>query len=284
MADWLEFMIGEAFQGIRRNALMTFAAVSTIAIALFLIGGFGYGYFQAYRYVEDLPNRLDVRVYIKDGLSSEMRGRLEAVVKSEPGIATSKFISKDEAWAAMLKSHPDIPPEIDNPLPDAYNLTFLSVEQADAAAAALDKTSGVDKVLYMKDLAQSLKQAFSIIRTVGYCGLLLLAIGGVITFNSIQLAMVARRREIRIMQLVGASISTIRVPFVLEGLVEGILGGCVGAAGLGLASTGINRYIASFGREMPPFPWLAVGGLVVLGGAMIGFFCSSMAAKMAVRV
>src|ERR1035438_4626132 len=109
----------------------------------------------------------------------------------------------------MRADHPDYPNDLENPLPDAYTVTFKTVETATSGAAKLGDDPAVDKVVYLKELAAALTRGLSVLRYVGYCGLVLLIVGGIIIFNAIELPVVARRREVRIMQLVGASMATI---------------------------------------------------------------------------
>src|SRR5208282_352169 len=109
MSDWLEFVIGEAFLALRRNALFTIAAITTVAMALFLIGGFTYTYYQANRYIHALPTQLEVRVFLKDGMPPGVVTQLGETINGLPGEATSVFTSKDQAWDKMRADHPDYP-------------------------------------------------------------------------------------------------------------------------------------------------------------------------------
>jgi cell division transport system permease protein len=283
LSDWVEFVIGEAFLALRRNMLFTLAAITTVAMALFLIGGFAYTYFQADRYIHALPTQLEVRVFLKDDLDSDATQALGETIRSLKGEATSTFISKEQAWDKMREEHPDYPSDLENPLPDAYTVTFKTVQDANAGAESLANDPSVDKVVYLKELAAQLQQILGLLRYVGYAGLFLLVIGGIIIFNAIQLTVVARRREVRIMQLVGASIATIRIPFIIEGTVHGLLGGAVSAGLMFAANAGINQAVSGLGHTLPPYPWAIVSGAVVLAGAAIGFLCSTIATRALVR-
>src|SRR5579862_3691665 len=156
MSDWLEFVVGEALLALRRNALFTIAAITTVAMALFLIGGFAYTYFQANRYIHALPTQLEVKVFLKDGMTSHVVTDLGEKIRKLAGESTSEFISKDEAWDKMRADHPDYPGDLENPLPDAYTVTFTTVEAATAGAAKLEDDPAVDKVVYLKELAAEL--------------------------------------------------------------------------------------------------------------------------------
>ena len=279
MSDWLEFVVGEAFLALRRNALFTIAAVTTVAMALFLIGGFAYTYFQADKYIHALPTQLEVKVFLKDGVTDDDLRHLSETITKLPGEATSKFVSKQEAWDKMRADHPDYPSDLENPLPDAYSVTFKTVDDANSGAEALGMDQSVDKVVYLKELATELSRGLSVLRYIGYCGLVLLVIGGIIIFNAIQLTVVARRREVRIMQLVGASLATVRIPFILEGTVHGILGGIVAAGFLYGGNTAVSQAVAGMGRTLPPYPLWPVSAILVLAGAAIGLVCSTIATR-----
>ena len=283
MSDWLEFVIGEAFLALRRNTLFTIAAITTVAMALFLIGGFAYTYYQADRYIHALPTQLEVRVFLKDGMLPDVVSQLGETIQGLPGEATSTFVSKDQAWEKMRADHPDYPSDLENPLPDAYTVTFKTVEAANAGAEKLGEDSAVDKVVYLKELAAELQRGLSVLRYVGYCGLVLLIVGGIIIFNAIELTVVARRREVRIMQLVGASLATVRIPFVLEGTIHGLLGGVLAAGFLASANAVVSEAVRGLGRSIPPYPWAPVSLLIVTAGAAIGFICSTIATRAMVR-
>lgn len=276
-------MIGEAFLALRRNTLFTIAAITTVAMALFLIGAFAYTYYQADRYIHALPTQLEVRVFMKDGMPPGVVSQMATTIQELQGESTVTFVSKEAAWDKMRAEHPDYPADLDNPLPDAYTVTFKSVEAATAGAAKLADDPAVDKVVYLKELATELKRGLSVLRYVGYCGFVLLVVGGIIIFNAIELTVVARRREVRIMQLVGASIATIRIPFILEGTIHGVLGGAVAAGFLGGANAVVAESVKGLGRTVPAFPWLPVVALMVGAGAVIGFVCSTIATRAMVR-
>lgn len=283
MSDWLEFVVGEAFLALRRNALFTFAAITTVAMALFLIGGFAYTYYQANKYIHALPTQLEVRVFLKDGMPPGVVDALGDTIRQLPGEASVTFISKEAAWDKMRAEHPDYPSDLENPLPDAYTATFKTVEAATSGAERLGQDPSVDKVVYLKELAAELKRGLSVLRYIGYCGFVLLFVGAIIIFNAIELTVVARRREVRIMQLVGASIATIRIPFVLEGTFHGILGGAVAAGFLAGANAVVGESVKGLGRAIPHYPWVPVSLLMVAAGAAIGFVCSSIATRAMVR-
>jgi cell division transport system permease protein len=283
MFDRIDFILGEAFQALRRNPLLTIAAITTVSVALFLIGAFGYLYYRAETYAKTLPGQLEMRVYVKDGTTTSELDRLTHQLNAYKGIDHVTFLSKESAWQEMRKTHPEIPEDLANPLPDGYALNFKDVQDTLAAETSLKDTPSVERVLYQKDLLNAIKNTLGLLRYVGYFGLLLLGIGGVIIYNAIRLTILARRTEIRVMQLVGASNATVRTPFMLEGLVQGLAGGLVAALLLSLCNVALGRYTHTLGLTLPPFPSTLMLGVLGLMGAALGLLCSTVAIRLPMR-
>lgn len=277
MLDRIDFLVSEALTSLRRNLLMTGAAVTTVAVSLFLIGGFGYLYIRANAYVATLPSQFQMRVYLNDSATEPQIEALSQQLKTSAIVSNVEWISKTKAWQKMLQDHPNIPPEIENPLPNAFNITFKTLDGAQVLAGQLQSNSAVDRVLYQPQLKAAIEQVLGLIRYVGYFGLVLFAIGGVLVYNAIRLTVFARRLEIRVMSLVGASSFTIRTPFMLEGMVQGLLGGLVAVLLLAAANRAIGARVAQIGLRVPAFPVAPLMLWLVLIGGGLGLVCSALA-------
>ena len=121
----------------------------------------------------------------------------------------------------------------------------------------------------------------------GGFGSLLLITAGILIYNAIRLTVLARRREIRIMELVGASHFTIRTPFVIEGMCQGMIGGAIGSILILAAQAALEQQMKTQVNAMatlPPFPlWIAMGILAIMGAAF-GMLCSTLALREPLRL
>jgi cell division transport system permease protein len=279
MLNRIDFTISEAFQALRRNPPLTLAAITTVSVALFLLGAFGYLYFRADGYAKTLPSQLEMRVYAKDGATEDDVSRLGRELNALNGVKQVTFLPKAAAWNSWREAHPEIPGDLANPLPDGYTVTFTGVGAIPEAVKVAEANRTVEKVIYERELAKALSNGLHLLRYVGYFGILLLVIAGVVTYNAIRFTIIARRTEVRIMQLVGASGSTIRTPFVLEGLVQGLLGGLLAALLLQGCDSALSTYLRSLSLSMPSFPVAIMLGILGAAGAVLGVFCSSIAIR-----
>lgn len=285
MLDRIEFLLGEGLSAFKRNGWMTVAAISTAAIALFIIGSLGYVFSELKGYVGQLSGRYTMRAYLKTGATYADITQTAKTIRKIEGIKTVVWIPKERAWEKEQERNPDLTKGIDNPLPDGYKITLSNLDRAATvihdveAIPAIDREAGVQ---YMADELQILTSAMAVIRWIGIpLAALGLIMAGVLVYNAIRLTVIARRREIRIMQLVGASYGTIRVPFLIEGVLQGSFGGSIAGLLMWLAHHMLRTkfYEQTAFDTLPPFPvWQAVALLAALGG-IYGFFCSGVAVR-----
>lgn len=286
MFDRMMFMIGEAMVALRRNGFMTFAAVSTVAVSLFLLGGMLYVVMLGDKAMRQAPNQLDVRVLLKEGVTYPQILATAKVIRAIPGVQTAVHIPRDKAWERFRKQwKPSLTEGVQNPLPDAFKVTVTDLEEIKPVVASLEKVPTVNKVRYESLAVDFLKKIMGVLRWLGtVLGGTLLVTAGVLIFNAIKMTILARRREVRIMSLVGASVWTISFPFLVEGLFQGVAGGTL-AGFLLFAARNVfyNLVTHTFPQMQVSMPALPLANAVaVLGavGGLYGLFCSSLALRM----
>lgn len=287
MLDRIEFLFTEALVALRRNGWMTAAAISTSGIALFLLGGLGYVYWRAAASLSDVSGRFEVRVYLKDGASMATIKETATKIRKIEGVRTVNWIPRDKAWERFKQQNPSITEGLDNPFPDGYKVIVTDVNFTRKVGAAIQAMPVVlptpDGVVFQEDEERFLRELLTLARTIGgVAGTILIITAGVLIFNAIRLTIDARRREIRVMQLVGATMTTVRAPFVIEGTLQGILGGLIATVLIRLSQTGLEAYVVrnlSSTWHIPDFPFILV--LLVLSGVggVFGLFCSSLAVR-----
>lgn len=285
MLDHLEFLFGEAFAALRRNAWMTFAAVSTAAIALFLIGGLGFTYFQVRDYASTLSSRFTMRAMLRDGTTFPEIKKTAETIRGFPGVAQVQWVPRAGEWEKWKKREPRVTEGLENPFPDALKIRVSDVDRTDQVVGMIQRLPQIDPeggVEYLEPEQRFLSESLGLIRWLGFAlGGLCFLTAGILIYNAIRLTVMARRREIRIMQLVGASHGTIRVPFLLEGAVHGALGGVLGTLLLWSAHIGISQRLIEFSSIGRPAEFPLGGAFValILAGIFYGVLCSAIAVR-----
>ena len=283
MLDRIEFLLLEAFTSLRRNTWMTFSAVTTSAMALLLLGGLGLGYMKIMQFAASLPSKLEMRVMMQMDLPQEEVMQFGEKIRAIPEVAKVELIPRDDAWEEMRRAYPDVTEGMENVLPDAYKVTMEDVGKADLVASKVEAIPGQDGVEYMRTEYNLIDQAVRLIRLIGaVLGGMMLLTSGVLIYNAIRLAILARSREIRIMQLVGASRSTIWTPLLIEGLIQGAMGGAIAATVLWPAFESVQsmaQSLAFLQEERSPFPAAMAYSSLILVGAIYGLLCSVIAVR-----
>ncbi len=287
--DRFEFLFSEALVALRRNTWMTFSAVTTVAVALFLLGGLGYAYMGLSNFASSLPGRFEMSVFLRDGAPKEQVAEAARKVRLIPGVKSVQWIPREQAWEQLRKQMPEVIEGMENSYPEQLKVTLNDLDLASEVASRIQMLESVERggVRYLNDEQQLLSQALKLIRWLGFgVGGLMLLTSGVLIYNAIRLTILARRREIRIMQLVGATRLTVITPMLIEGIIQGALGGLL--AGLLLWSSHISfeRVISNFSvfGRVAPFPVLYVCAVLVGTGAIYGLVCSSVAVREPTRL
>lgn len=283
----VEFLVEEALVNLRRNGLMTVAAIGTVALALAVFGGFGLILWRLERLAHSLPPKFVIDVFLKDNVSRQRALQLQQELQQHPDIAQVTFKPKEQAWPEFQK---ELQQEITaalpyNPLPDSFVVQVKDPSRTAAVSGWLKSLPEVDAVRDAKEEVEIILSVAAVVRWVGIVGTALLLIAtSVIIYNAVRLTVFARRREIRIMQLIGATAGTIRAPFVLEGVVQGVLGAWI-ACGL---IFGVSRLISHFVMRKlafidslgaSPMPVWAVFLALTLLGAAIGGAVSTLSVR-----
>ncbi|BAC88589.1 cell division protein FtsX [Gloeobacter violaceus] len=285
----VDYLLREAFTGLRRNLWMIWSAVSTLAVLLFLLGLGLRASWQLQDAVSDLGSRLEISIYLDPGVRA---AAVEPDLRTLVGVDEIKSVSKEQAWAALKK---DLGVRSDpgeslggNPLVDSLRVRIAQPEAVAPLAAQIQQIEGVEEVSYGSEAAQRLDQIQQAMRWVG---LALTAVLGVATVavitSTIRLIVQSRRKEIEVMQLVGATPLRISMPFILEGLAFGIAGALI-AWGLIEAT---SRVVAQKQLELLPFlqwqpsePAAFTLPLILLGvGVALGMLGSLIAVRRAIR-
>ena len=214
----LNYLMQETLLGLRRGGWMNWAAISTVTVLLFLFGVNLQASWQLERLLNQFGSQLEVSVYLQEAAEPTA---IQASVAALPEVASVAIVPREEAWASLVKDLgvADIAAATDqlngNPLVDELRVQVREAEAVASLAQRLEKLPGVDTVQYLAEAVQRLEQLNRGFRwlSVSVTTLLTLTAIAVIT-TTIRLIVMARRREIEVMQLVGATTGWIYFPFI----------------------------------------------------------------------
>ncbi len=235
MALRVNYFVDETVSNLRRNVLLTLAAVSTVSISLLLLGVVMVGGEVLTKMVSSWEGKVELNVFLRDEATPDEVKALDSQAKGMPEVDEVFFESKEQAfeeYKRMFKDSPAITENVDpNALPASYRIKLKDPNSAEAVASRLQGQPGVDEVQFGGEAMKRLLKFTGVVRTILVIAIVL-TLGAAILLiaNTIRLGIYARRKEIGIMKLVGATNWFIRVPFIFEGTVQAALGALVASA------------------------------------------------------
>lgn len=297
------YFFSETFTSLKRNFFMGFTAITTVAITLFIVGFFTLIVYDIQGIINSVKGQVELAVYMEDGVSAELIDYIEERILSWEETGSVKYVSKEQALERFREQNEgsEILKEIEgNPLPASFEITLKSPEKIDQVALRFyDKDGeyieGVNDVIYGKDYVNKLFSITAIIGTIAFLIIAVLLLAAmVLIFNTIRLSIYARRKEIEVMKLVGATNWFVRIPFLFEGFFEGFTGSIISIVILFfmgnfllirgeriIADTMKIKELAIIGSGNIVF--YVYAGLAILGG-LIGILSSTIALRRYVKI
>ncbi|WP_029687885.1 permease-like cell division protein FtsX [Thermoanaerobacter sp. A7A] len=285
----LKYFLKEGFSNLARNRLMTIASITSVMAAMLILGLFLVIILNVNSLTNQVESQLELKAFLKDNISEQQVTQIGNDIKKIPGVTSVVFESKEEALRKFKqqlgdKSYLAEGLEKDNPLPQSYIVKVKDAGLMKDISNEIKQINGVDKVSYGQDVVDKLLGIIKIIRIVGLSIIFILfIISIVIISNTIKLGVFARRREINIMKYIGATDWFIRWPFLIEGVVLGLVGALLSVALLvliyGYVLDIINNKLIVF--QLLPLEKI-VGDILVyfsVIGAIIGALGSGLSIK-----
>lgn len=230
----LKYFSIDAFKSLKRNRTLSVASIITVSLTLFMFGIFLIAMLNANKLVKNVESKLEVQVFLKEKISESDKNNIEKTVKNINGVVQVSYETKEQALEkykeqlgekneGLLKGF-----DKENPLPESYIVKVKSPELVQVVVSNIEKKSGVEEVVANRELVDRIAAFTKGIKWVGAAALIILIpISLLLIGNTIKLAVYSRRREIGIMKFVGATDGFIRWPFIIEGIVIGLIGSLI---------------------------------------------------------
>ncbi|HBF39903.1 MAG TPA: hypothetical protein DDW50_21660 [Firmicutes bacterium] len=277
------YFFKEASKGLTRNGLMSLAAVITISLSLIILGCFYIVVTNFNHFAEMAKGVLELRVYLKDGVDPSP---IQAQIIELDGVKNVHYVSREAGakWLEKSLGVKDLFVSSDNPLPDMINIKLKDDVRVRRLVSQINQISGVDEVEYGKTFVEAMLVVVRIIWVLGFS--LVMVIGIVVLYiitNTIRLTVFARRKEIEIMKLVGATDWFIRWPFMLEGIILGLSGALLSAVILSKGYHFLFEYIHQLAPFIPLLREAFVSQKMFLLISVVGFAFGAIGSMMSIK-
>ena len=289
----LRYSFEEAVASLWRGRRASSLSVATIAAALVVLGVLLLSSWNVERLLAQWAAAAEMSVYVHDGVTPEARAVVEQMLGESALVSEYEFVSKTEALSRFRRDFADLAGVIEqvtaNPFPASFEVR-LEPDVREAAdverlASALQGTTGVEEVRFDQAWLERLTAAVGLLRGVGLLVVLVLVVAAALTVaNVVRLACFLRRDEIEIMQLVGAPLTYVRGPLVLEGVLQGGIGALAALAVLGIGFVAGESWYGEtaarvLGVDAVQFLPPVMGFLLVVGGMAVGCVGGLVAAR-----
>lgn len=278
----------EGLKSVIRNGWMSVASVNAVALSLLILGLFYLLVSNIHQFTFELENQLEMKVFMEPTSDEAEVKAIEDQLRNDPSVKEVQFIPKEEGLEQFVASLGERSALLEglkeeNPLPDAFVVQTYQPEQIAPLAEKLKALESVGNVIYGQEYVDKLLTFTDGVRWVAVILVLLLALTAVFLIaNTIRLTIFSRRREIEIMKLVGATNWFVRSPFLVEGILLGLLGAAVSAlilvAGYWVLVDKSRETLAMYSIQLlPVYPLsleltailLAIGALIGGGGSWL---------------
>jgi cell division transport system permease protein len=286
----LNYFLSETAVNLKRNLLMTIAAISTVAISLLLLGGAQILQLVVANVTSTWEGKVEVSVFLRSDVTEGELDGLRSDLARMPEIETFTYVSKTQAYEEFKELYADKPELYEvlpkDSLPASFRVSLVDAADAEEVAARVQGSPGIDDVNFGGDIIRRLLQVNTLLRavTLGMSAVLMVAAAALIA-NTIRLAIYARREEISIMKLVGATNWFIRIPFMFEGVFAALTGAIVSSIVLlganELFFSKMGDFLAFLGPVFSFSAWEITKVLLILvgGGVAVGLFGSVLALR-----
>lgn len=272
----LRYLVKEGIKNIWSNRTMSFASIGVLVSCLLLTGAAVLFSLNIDTAMKSIEGNNSVKVYMKQGLPTLSAIKVGEEIKKLDNVATCEFVPKDEAIQQYKELLGDDATMLEgmtgkeNPLPDAFKISFKDLSQYKQTAEQIKQIEGVDTINDYSDIAQKLTKLDRMVATAGFWIVLILSLVSLfIISNTIRVTMFSRRLEISIMKSVGATNWFVRIPFIVEGILIGLVSGLLASLILSAAYQKMITALSSITLFTPidinPLRWTMTLAFVLAG-------------------
>ena len=291
--------IRDAFKSVIRNFSLSLASISCITITLIIVAIAIMASFNVQNFTQEIERDLTIVIFLNNDVTEEDINNVENEIRQIPNVDKSsiRFESKQDVKEEMQKESEVFNTVLDewddseSPLKDTFQVKVKNVDKISNTANRIEKIAKVNTVRYGEGMVDKMISAFSSIEKVTYGVVIALVIVTVfLIINTIKLTISARRREIGIMRLVGASNFTIKTPFIVEGMILGLLGSIIPVI---FTTYGYLAFYNHFDgylftqliQLIKPEPFIySTAGIVVIIGILVGMVGSAGAVRKYLKI
>lgn len=229
----VHYYFREAFLSVIRNSWISVASIGVVAVSLLILGSSLLLVMNANNIAANLESSLEISAFFKEETTPDEIQDLESELADRPEVASVVFVSKEQALKEMrenLNAQEDILAGLEekNPLPNALRIKTATAEQVAPLAAELETYDQFDEVRYGQGIVEKMMALSKWVRTAGLITMALLGVAAVFLIaTTIRLSVYARRKEIGIMKFLGATNWFVQFPFILEGMMLGLVGSLI---------------------------------------------------------
>jgi cell division transport system permease protein len=283
----MPYMLREALRAFRRTPLLTGLSAGMIALSLFLVGLFALAAYNIRLVLQRVESRVEVVAYLRDDADPAMVQVVQNEIAEYSEVREVLYITKEQALQRARRELPEIESVVgsldSNPLPASFEVMFKPNQMGpDVVRSVAERISAYPVVEDVRFGSEWLDKVFLLRRVAGAATFILGAafaiVASLIIGAAIRMAIYARQDEIDIMRLVGATEPFVRRPFLVEGLITGIVGGLLALLALFIAYAFVSRSV--FQLEWLPLEWTGTG---LIAGSMIGVLASAVAVRRHLR-
>ncbi len=289
--------IRDAFKSVFRNFSLSLASISCISITLIIVAIALLASLNINNFAKMIKEDVTIVVFVDREVEEAGIGVIRAKLDQISNISTITYKSKAElreemqASSSMLEATMKDWSEEDNPLKDTFQIKVEDIEKIDETASTIEKIDGIDSVNYGETMVNKFLAAFRMVEKGTILAVILLIVVTVfLIINTIKLTIFSRKREISIMRLVGASNFSIKMPFVIEGMILGVIGSIIPIL---IVIYGYYAMYRHFGGQIfsplikliTPEPFIYLISLVVLViGILVGMIGSYQAVRKYLKI
>lgn len=277
----IKYFFVDAFKSLKRNRTLSIAAMITVLITFFIFGTFILLGLNFNNIIEDVASKVEIKVYLDDDIKLIDQREIELKLNEQEGVKEVIYESKEEAFLNFkesLKDNPGLLKGFDlenNPLPSSYIVKLEAPEFAESIAKSVEGMTGIEDISNQQEMIDTISNFVGGVRVAGITLFaVFVAVSIFLITNTIKITVYSRRKEVGIMKFVGATDWFIRWPFIIEGIIIGIIGSLIASILLFLLYKWAYGYIVAsmlIVTLVPPvFVLNTLTILFILGGTIVG--------------